>query len=70
MPIVGPYAYDTAEAFDEKKQGYQDAQKQLGQLAEQQRAFQMQGLKQAEGYYQPAEDRLRALYGDPNSFRK
>lgn len=70
FPIVGPAVQGSAQAFDEKRKGLQQAQQDLGNLAAQDRAFQMRGLQQAEGYYQPAANRINAIYGAPGSFRK
>lgn len=74
---IGPGAQDLGFGdhldffgWDEKNQGYTNAQKQLEDLANQQRNFQMQGLDKAESYYQPAQDRLNALYGPPGAFKK
>lgn len=67
---VGAYAYDTGSAFDEKKKGFQQAQTDLANLAEQQKAFQMEGLNRAEGYYNPSQTRVNQIYGPPGNFRK
>lgn len=50
-----------------KKQeaGYYGMATQARNLGEAQKAFQMQGLDKAEGYFSPARARLDAMYGAP-----
>ena len=66
----GTYFRKTAEGKDEVRQGYKDAISSLGDLANSQKAFQMQGLDKAEGYYQPAMQELQSIYGKPGQCRK
>lgn len=54
-------------AAEEKRQGFYNAATQASALGDQQKAFQMQGLNQAENYYAPARARLNAAYGSPGS---
>lgn len=67
--------YDWAEnkykqSQDNQRAGYDAANRQLNQLGDSSKAFQMQGLDRALGFYGPARDRINALYGPPGSFKR
>lgn len=66
----GTYVRKNAEGKEEVRQGYADAIKSLNDLGAQQKAFQMQGLDKAEGYYQPAMQELQSIYGKPGQLRR
>jgi hypothetical protein len=66
----GEYLRKEDQGKDEVRQGYADAIKSLNDLASQQKAFQMEGLNKAEGYYQPAQQQLESIYGKPGQMRK
>jgi hypothetical protein len=74
IDMLGPGAVAIQGGYDalhganqEQKNGYLTAAAQARQLADQQKAFQMQGLGQAESYYGGARARLNKMYGDPNA---
>jgi hypothetical protein len=73
VPGVG-LAHDAYNAYtgaqDELRKGYQTAIQQSREEAEKQRQFQMQGLRQAENYYLPAQQMVGAAYGSPGALRK
>jgi hypothetical protein len=70
LGLGGTFVRKAHEGQEEQRQGYTDAVKNLGKLAEEQRKFQMEGLDRAENYYAPMQERLTALYGAPGTFRK
>lgn len=55
---------------DIRREGYDAAIESLKTLADQQKAFQMEGLDKALGFYGPARDRMTSIYGPPGAFRK
>lgn len=57
-------------AQDELRKGYQNTVTGLKDEAEKQRRFQLQGLGQAQSYYQPAMEMAQAAYGSPANLRK
>jgi hypothetical protein len=67
---LGTYLKKEDEGKAEVRQWYADAIKSLGDLANESKRFQMEGLDKAENYYLPARQRLEALYGPPGAFRK
>lgn len=69
-PIVGTIAHGEGDAVQQHEQGYDNAINQLNALSDKQRAFQMEGLNKAEGYYQPAQQMIQSIYGPPGSMRK
>ena len=54
-------------ANQQQQQGYYAAANAMKQSGQRARDFEMQGLDKAEGYYAPAQARIRAAYGDPGS---
>ena len=63
-------AQSVSNKEDQYKSGLDFLYNQLQNTADYQRDLQMKGLDKAEGYYQPAQDRLNALYGPPGAFKK
>ena len=66
----GEYFRKQYEGQQEVRKGYADAIASLKALGDQQKAFQMQGLQQAENYYLPAQQEIQSVYGMPGQMRK
>lgn len=69
-PISNMIARKGGSAAETQEKGYDSAIQGLQDLATQSKQFQMQGLKQAEDYYLPAQQMNRAVYGDPGALKK
>lgn len=78
VPVIGPgVQYIGNElsqlgdlGFGDKRRGFDQAAQSLTDLSGKQKAFQMQGLNQAEGYYNPASTAINQIYGTPGTFKK
>jgi hypothetical protein len=67
----GEYAYDKwSDARDQQDSSLGNARNKLSMLAQDSKDFQLQGLKQAQGYFDPVDERINSLYGPPGSFKK
>jgi hypothetical protein len=56
--------------FDDKRAGYQEAQRRLDTLGKEMRDFQMEGLRKAQNFYAPAQEMNTAIYGTPDKLKK
>lgn len=68
--IIRTIGHGQGDAVASQEQGMDKARDDLNSLAASQKAFQMEGLNRAEGYYQPAMEELQSIYGKPGQFRK
>lgn len=65
---MGAGGIDAIHGANQKRtQGFYDAANAASALGDSQKAFQMQGLDKAEGYYGGARARLNAAYGPPGT---